>query len=278
LLLRALPVGASLILFAFYGRIGFFVMSWKESSLSEIGLLTTAVTMTSLLIFVPVTWSSVILPIFSSLYSTGRERARQFHEQTLSAVLLCGLCVTAVLVGTADPLLKFLLGPEFAAAGPAVIIMAASLPLGFMSYVYKCLLVPLRREKSDLAATLAGIVVHMGASLVLIDRFGTLGVAVAYFLAEVVVFVIKLVVVMSVLGPISFVQTLVKPALCGAAVFAAGYFLRQCEIPWILRPAGVLATLACLIVVTRSVSVELLGTFRSGVQERPKTSTTTRLL
>jgi O-antigen/teichoic acid export membrane protein len=258
LLIRALPVGTSLTLFALYGRIGVFVLAWKGASLWEIGLLTTAVTITSLLVFVPATCSTWVLPTFSSLHASRREEARQFHERTLSLLVLSGLFAAAALVAVADPMLRLLLGARFSAAAPAVIVMAASLPLGFMSFVYKCMLVPLRREKADLAAVLAGIAIQAAAAWVLCGRYGALGAATAYLVAEVAVFFVKHLLVVSIIGPVSAVHHLLKPAVCGAGVYAAGYLLRQCDIPWMLRSVGVFATLVCLVIATRAIRVELL--------------------
>ncbi len=140
------------------------------------------------LVMVPIlvfaTFFTALFPILVRMSETERRRAVRWLLAGAGAV---SVGAAAALTIGATSLLRLAMGEAFTPAGPALRLLAWSMPMTAMAGIFRQLLLARRQQHVDLAAVMAGAAVNVSLNLVLIPRFGIQGAAVATIAGEAVV-------------------------------------------------------------------------------------------
>lgn len=127
-------------------------------------------------------------PHVSRLVAEDPLRARGAVRGALAGLGGLGLLAAAAAALLAPPVVRLLLGPDYAASIPVLRLLSLVIPLvaaGTVLGIYWAL--PLRRERLFLAIVCAGGVVNLVLAAMLVPRFQAMGMAASVVVAEVVV-------------------------------------------------------------------------------------------
>lgn len=140
-------------------------------------------------------FGAVMLPRMSSLIASGNEGdVKRLMATSFRYVLLLAIALTFGLAGIGLELAPLFFGADFAATGPLIVGMAATIPfIAFSSVILAQCLVPRSLDKKFTASLLCGVVVSVIANFLLIPRWEALGAVVAIVLAEITVCVVQMI-------------------------------------------------------------------------------------
>lgn len=182
---RALPLGVFLILLNLYSYID-TVMLGLLSSDAETGLYNGAYRIYEGLTYAPAVLSAVLTPRLSAEFIRDRARHSALARQGMAASLGLAALLSAVTWFGSSWLLAHLFGPAFVPATRALQLLAAGLIVVFPIWILQAIAISMTAERILLRTTAIGVLVNVGANLLLIPAAGRDGAALATVIGETV--------------------------------------------------------------------------------------------
>jgi O-antigen/teichoic acid export membrane protein len=130
------------------------------------------------LLLIPMSVASVLFPAISASKSIRETTSQSAHALALILSALVGPVI--LVVGLAPDLLSWWLGPAARAAAPALRVLGAGILMNALAYVPFALLQGRGRADVPALVHLAELPVHVLVSVILVQRFGVLGAALAW--------------------------------------------------------------------------------------------------
>jgi O-antigen/teichoic acid export membrane protein len=152
----------------------------------EAGLYAAAYKPFEALLFIPITFLSIVFPVLSIYH---RERPNEMLDAVnrfFKALLLIGWPMSVGIFLLAHPLTRALFGPDYADSEPALRILALTLGIAFVNNAFIGALSAADRQSSFTWAAGWSLVANVVANLVLIPPFGYLGASVATVITEII--------------------------------------------------------------------------------------------
>lgn len=241
-----------------YSRIGTLMLALLSTG-SAVGLYGAAYKFVELSALLMTAITVTTLPALSRFVATNDTRLHDLIQKTFEGMLSAALPLTLVLFLYAREIVQLSSGAQYADAGQALRILAAWVPLMFISSIVWNMLIASRRERILVALSVGLVTVNVLLSLILIPRFGYEGAAYAVVGSEALGFLVggTLMCRMQRFRPSLRYLGVLVPALAGMAaviVFLPG--------PWFLT-AGIAAAVYSAIVLAvpgtiRDVATRLL--------------------
>jgi O-antigen/teichoic acid export membrane protein len=171
---KGLPFALTFILTIIYFRIDQPLIAIFRN-LEEAGLYGAAYKPIESLLFIPITFLSIVFPVLSIYH---RERPREMLDAVnrfYKALLMLGWPASVGIFVLAQPLTPVLLGSKFLASEPALKILALALGIAFVNNAFIGALNASDRQSSFSWAAGWSVVVNLALNLTLIPLFGYLG-------------------------------------------------------------------------------------------------------
>jgi O-antigen/teichoic acid export membrane protein len=183
-----LPFAGVLVLNYLYFRLDVFLLSWLKPA-ADVARYGLAYRVFDGLMVLP---SYLMLAIFPML--AGGQVARDVLARIVGAALgvleAIALPVGALIAIFAPQIVVLLGGREYAAAAPALAILAAALSLSYLAGVYGNALMAIGSGRKLLALTAGPLAVNLVTNLVLIPPLGIVGAAISVVVSELVALVL----------------------------------------------------------------------------------------
>ncbi len=247
LIRTSLPFGMNALFVSIYLSVDVLLLGQVKGD-KDVGVYRGAVMLLSLFPVVADTLSTGIYPRMAR--HLGRADLAGQELRFASRILLA-VSVPAAVGGmlTAEPLMVFLGGAEFAASAMPFVVMAPLLPLRFLNNGYGMTLSALDRQQDRTNGAILAAVVNVGANLWAIPAYGVMGAAVTTLVTEVVLAIFMRWRIAPLVTGLGLVVTLVRVGI-PAAVMAGMIVL--------LPPVHVVLTIAF------GVAVYAVGGFVTG--------------
>jgi O-antigen/teichoic acid export membrane protein len=228
----AAGVGVSNALGSLNGRISLIMLAALAGA-AELGQFTAGFRFFELGAAVAITLCAPLVPVFGRAVGpleagrprSGTDRLRASVRPALTLILATAIAGTVAACAVAEPLVRFVFGPDFAAAAPVLRIAAAMSALLIAATVLFAGLVPLGRTGFAVRGSAAACATNLAACAVLIPLDPLLGAAWAALLAEVAMLAVVAHAFWREAGPplaLADVPTVLGPGLVTALVWAAG--------------------------------------------------------
>ena len=161
---------------------------------TDVGLYSASVKIYTIAKNVLVSIIVVLIPRFSILFTTRRlEEANALFSKVLDTVTALVFPVTVGLFMTSNDVILLLAGGKYAGAGSSLRILSIATMFSLFAYIYtNCVLLPLKKEKIILYASLVSAIVNIIFNIVMIPVLGINAAAITTVLAEANVFGIAL--------------------------------------------------------------------------------------
>jgi O-antigen/teichoic acid export membrane protein len=183
MIVRAVPFGVLMVVFALYYRIDMLMLEWMRGS-EEVGMYAAAYRFIDVVIVLAASLGAPFYPRFSGLVRSDLSGARALLESVWRPFLALALPLSVGAYLVADEITVLLWGSQFAAAGGILRVLAwAAVPLVWV-YVANQALQAANRVWTLAAVYAAGAVLNVALNLLLIPRHGAQGAAVATLICE----------------------------------------------------------------------------------------------
>lgn len=128
----------------------------------------------------------VFVPRLSAMLGQGQKEEYSKMLNTLLNTLLCLLLPAVVgLMMLSNEIVTLLSGPEFIDAGRSLIVLCISLGFAvFACFFSNCILLPMKKDRLFLTATLVGCLVNIVVNFICIPYWGHIGAAISTVIAE----------------------------------------------------------------------------------------------
>jgi len=167
------------------------------------------------LLFVPITFLSIVFPVLSVYH---RERPNELLDAVnrfFKALLLIGWPMSVGIFVLAHPLTQALFGPDYARSEDALRILALGLGFAFVNNAFIGALSASDRQSSFTWAAGWSLVANLVANLALIPIFGYIGASAATLMTEIVLGVAGWVLTARYIGRVSVVRLSWRVVLAG---------------------------------------------------------------
>ena len=180
----ALPLGGTLLLNYLYFRLDVLLLSWMKSdvAVAQYGL---AYRVLEGLMVLP---SYVMLALFPTIARSENDRPRLAATigTALAGLEPAALGMAGLVAIFSREIVVILGGQKYAAAAPALAILAVALAISYLSGVYGNALMALGRQRTLLWLSLGPLAANLVVNLALIPPLGVNGAAVALVVSEVI--------------------------------------------------------------------------------------------
>jgi O-antigen/teichoic acid export membrane protein len=219
------------------------------------------------LIPLPVQIAAASLPVFTRLAAKDRTALREMFGTLLRLFCLAGLAAAPGVAIVAGAAVALVYGPAFAAAGPALRIMAIGLLGIFPTQVCVNLLVATGNQRTLLVIDGAALVWQFAVDVIAIPRNGVDGAAFGTASAEIVVAILFFGAAVRVAGmPLIGSLWRALPAAVGLSLAASTLLRLGGMVPAI---AGGAIVYAALLIIFGAISQKDVQMWRSALQRRP---------
>lgn len=216
--------------------------------------------------------TSVVFPFTSELHSMGHhDKVHELYVRSTKILMLMTTPITAILLALPGPILRYWLGPEYAAQGAVTLsLLGAATMLTAMSAVPTVTCLGVGEAWMPAAFAFASSLINLVANFLLIPRYGINGAAFASLLPQALVVPVFLYVVSRMIKfPIRelLFHGLLRPLLCAAVQLA--FLLAFRRYVRSLLSLGVLCVLSLCLYGILSLSIAITQEERSAVFRRP---------
>jgi O-antigen/teichoic acid export membrane protein len=220
------------------------------------------------LLFVPITFLSIVFPVLSVYH---RERPTELLDAVnrfFKALLLIGWPMSVGIFVLAHPLTRALFGPDFAPSEDALRILALGLGLAFVNNAFIGALSATDRQLSFTWAAGWSLLANVVANLALIPIFGYRGASVATVITEIVLGVAGWVLTARYIGSVRVVKLSWRVVLAGLVMGAAVFPLRDMGGVALAIPIVVgVAVYGGAVLLLRGLTMDEIGWARRALAE-----------
>jgi O-antigen/teichoic acid export membrane protein len=202
------------------------------------------------LLFVPITFLSVVFPVLSVYFRERRAEMLDAVSRFYKALLLMGWPISVGIFVLAKPLTPLLLGNGFLPSEPALRILALALGIAFVNNTFIGALNASDRQSSFSWAAGWSVVANLALNLTLIPLFGYIGASWATVLTEIVLGAVGWFLTARHIGRVRVVRLSWRVVLAGLVMAVAILPLRDLGGAQIVIPIGagaVVYTVAVLL-------------------------------
>jgi O-antigen/teichoic acid export membrane protein len=194
--------------------------------------------------FIPISVMTTLFPMIAAAYAGSRDRVRELLQTAGEYLAMASLPILAFTIVAAGPIVRLLFGPQFAAAAPAVPILAGAFVSISFGYLAGNMVVILELQRRFVRYAAIGLIVNATLNLLLIPRYGFLAAAWVTLVTEVTVMsqimravlralamtprfgrILRVLLVATVMGLLTWIARLAGVPLAGLVVVAAASYL-----------------------------------------------------
>jgi O-antigen/teichoic acid export membrane protein len=159
-----------------YGNVDQFLVFTLSSS-EDAGFYGATTKVLESWLFIPGSLLVTLAPVFAASWPRDRGRVFRATRMAVEYLSIGSLGLLAFVLVTADPLTTALFTDEFAPAAPGLAVLAGAFVFISYGFLTDNLLIVLDLQVKLLYIALAGLVVNVGANLLLIPAYGFMGAA-----------------------------------------------------------------------------------------------------
>jgi len=219
---KGLPFALTFVLTIIYFRIDQPLID-AFLGLKEAGLYGAAYKPIESLLFIPITFLSVVFPVLSVYHRERRQDMLDAVNRFYKALLLLGWPASVGIFVLAQPLTPVLLGNSFRASEPALKILALALGVAFVNNAFIGALNASDRQSSFSWAAGWSVVVNVVLNLTLIPLYGYLGASWATVATEVALGIVAWILTARHVGRVPVLalswRVIVAGLIMGAAIY-----------------------------------------------------------
>ena len=197
-----------------------FLQAWRGAE--DIALFDSSQRLVLSITLIPLMVVVAIFPALSRMAGRDGVAFRDAYVTAFKYLLIMGLGFTVLLAVWAEPILRLLFGPAFAAGAGSMRLLALCIVAGFLIPLTNYVMTSIGRQALAMAGVVAGVVVNVIVNLFLVPTLGHVGAAAGFAAGTVVAMAVNMVLVRRLLGPAGLAGVAWRPCAAGALMAAVG--------------------------------------------------------
>ncbi len=166
-----LGLGAAGMLVTLYVKLD-QILVFEFAGSRQAGLYAAAYRLLEQIQFIPGSVMTTLFPMIAVAYPAHRERVRDLLQMAAEYLSMASLPILAFTIVAARPIVTFLFGAEFAAAAPALPVLAGAFVSISFGYLVGNMVVILELQRVFLRNAAVGLVINVVLNVVFIPRYG----------------------------------------------------------------------------------------------------------
>ena len=220
------------------------------------------------LLFIPITFLSIVFPVLSVYHRERRAEMLDAVNRFFKALLLIGWPMSLGIFVLAHPLTRALFSPDYANSEYALRILALGVGLAFVNNAFIGALSASDRQSSFTWAAGWSLIANLAANLALIPIFGYLGASAATLLTEIVLGVAGWVLTARYVGRVPVAQLSWRVLLAGLIMGVAVFPLRDLGgLAMAVPIADGVVVYGAAVVLLRGLTMDEIGWARRALAE-----------
>jgi O-antigen/teichoic acid export membrane protein len=215
-LIEALPLSLALIFGVIYFRIDMLFLSILKGSYA-VGVYSASYRLMDFLTFVPIIFTSSILPVLSRFHSSSKDSLKISYKLSFKYLLIIGLPIAFGVTILANDIILLVYGVTFTQSTVPLQIIIWTIPLLFLSYLLSTVITSINKQHLLYKIMFLSMITNIILNLLLIPNFSYLGSSFVTLISELVVFIFSFIYVSKFICRITVKKTLIKPLI--ACVF-----------------------------------------------------------
>jgi O-antigen/teichoic acid export membrane protein len=220
--------------------------------------------------FIPISVMTTLFPLIASAYVARRSHVQNLLQAAGEYLTMASLPILAFTIVAARPIMILLFGPQFAAAAPALPILAGAFVSISFGYLVGNMVVVLELQRRFALYAAIGLLLNAALNVALIPRYGFLAAAWVTLVTEVTVMSLSARSVLRALQMRPRVGRLLRTLAAAAIMGATTLLARLAGVPLAgLVAVAALSYFPCLL----ALRVLTVGEMRSVLRKEPPAAT-----
>lgn len=203
------------------------IMIGNQSTMTELGYYENAEKIIYIPLSIITALGTIMLPKMSNLIANSKEKvARKYISKSFDFVLFASCALCFGLLGISSNFIPFYLGTEFEKAAILIEILSITIVFkAFANIIRTQYLIPKEKDKEYITSVILGAIINLIANYFLINKFYSVGAAIATVLAELVVMVYQMYAVKNELKTLNELIKGWKYCVCGLLMAIIVYYI-----------------------------------------------------
>lgn len=186
--LEALPLSLAAVFSVIAFRVDTVILSILDNN-TAVGLYNAAYTLMQALLFVPIVFTTSIYPVFSKLYKSSPKALNISYYKSFKYLSILGLPIAVGTTILAEKIILLIYGTRFFESILALQILIWTIPIIFLTYMFKWMLVSINKQNLLLKILLICMCLNIILNLILIPYYGYIGASLVTVVTEMISFI-----------------------------------------------------------------------------------------
>lgn len=183
----ALPLSMAMVFSTIAFRVDSVLLSLLQGN-AAVGFYSAPYKLIELLMFVPMIYTTAILPVMSNNFKSSFDSIKKVYERSFKYFIILGIPIAALSTILASKIILLLYDSAYLPSVPALQILIWTVPLIFLTYICGTLFVSIDRQDLVLKITFISMVLNIVLNLILIPIYGFIAAAFVTVLTELIAF------------------------------------------------------------------------------------------
>lgn len=257
ILYDTLPIAASIVLNMIYFKADTILLSLLRQGDAQIGLYGAAYKVLEILITFPSIFVGLLLPALGrAFYAQAREEFAALFQKGFNYLMMAAIPILVAGWLLAEPILVIIGRQSYGPAAPVLRLLLIAVVASFLNALSGHAVTIINRQRQMVWAYLGVAVVALGAYLLLIPRFHTMGAAWGTILSEALMAIIGYTVILKVMRFRLRLRPLL-PIIASTIVMGGMIWLVRGVDFWLAAGLGSIVYLGMLL-LTRTLSIDMI--------------------
>lgn len=256
---KALPLSLVLIFGVVYFRIDMVLLSIIKGSTAA-GIYSAAYRLMDFMTFVPVVFTTSILPVMSKFYLSSKDSLKISYKLSFKYMVILGLPIAVGITILAKNIILLIYTADFEQSIFSLQILIWTIPVLFLTYLLSTVITSINKQNVLCKVMFLSMLANIVLNLTLIPIFSYLGSSLVTLISELIVFVLCFYYVSRFVCKIEIQNLILKPTV---ASIVMGLFIVYVHINLFLTILFAFCIYLAVLIILKTFSKEELVLFKN---------------
>lgn len=259
IIMKALPLSLVLIFGVVYFRIDMVLLSIIKGNAAT-GIYSAAYRLMDFMTFVPVVFTTSILPVMSKFYLSSKDSLKISYKLSFKYMVILGLPIAVGITILAKDIILLIYTADFEQSIFSLQILIWTIPVLFLTYLLSTVITSINKQNVLCKVMFLSMLANIVLNLTLIPLFSYLGSSLVTLISELIVFVLCFYYVSKFVCKIEIQNLILKPAVASVVM---GLFLVYVHINLFLTILIAFCIYLVVLIILKTFSKEELVLFKN---------------